>query len=328
MPPVHPADAPATTETGPSFTPEPELIERRLGVTPPSEPLALKPALLVRAKLGPVAVPVWAFALLAAAGAAAVAVAMTPGTSDHDEALGATAASAAARLAPSALASNADSLPETKSKHAPATRIDRATAGEREALDEIAKRPPEERSSEESVALALGREAQRLDRVAELGLSLRKNADSGISQADLAELLSLVNDRQTSVLALAELVKIEHTIGPDLLFHIWTATRERTDTTRLAEELLFSRDVRKRASPALTVVLDLRDNKDCAKVREILTAAAEHADRRSLVGLGRLKRQNGCGADGSEDCYACLRDGQKIEDAIKAAAGREPPSFQ
>ena len=124
------------------------------------------------------------------------------------------------------------------------------------------------------------------------------------------------------------MAKIEHPIGPDLLFHVWTATRERTDTTRLAEELLFSRDVRGRASPALAVVLDLRDTRDCPKTREILASAMKHADRRSLVGLGRLQRRTGCGEGEREDCYACLRDGQEIEGAIQAAAGREPPAFE
>jgi hypothetical protein len=328
MPPAQPTEDDPATHGAPSFTPESELIERRLGVATATEPLRFGSALRLRVKLGPLAFPLWALGLAAAVGAAAAAAWIAQPSADSGEELGTPTASVAGRLTPSATASPAGSLPTKDSKRGRDTLIDRATDGERKALDELAKRPPEERSSAESVALALGREAQRVARVRELGATLRKTADAGISRADLSELFGLVNDRLTSVVALAQVAKIEHSIGPDVLFHVWTATRERTDTTRLAEELLFSHDVRKRASPALAVVLDLRDTKDCAKVRGILTSATEHADRRSLVGLGRLKRRTGCGADGSEDCYACLRDGQEIEDAIKAAASREPPSFQ
>ncbi len=297
-------------------------------MAPPIEPVAFKPALLLRVRIGPWAIPLWTLGVAAATGMAAVAAWVMPASTGSDEAAGAANVPAAVRPAPSAMPSPADSLPTAGATRAPATLLERATAGEREALDKLGKRPLAKRSSAESVALALGREAARLARVRQLGASLRKSAGSGISRADRAELFGLINDRQTSVVALAEVAKIEHPLGPDLLFQVWTATRERTDTTRLAEELLFSRDVRGRASPALAIVLNLRDTKDCPKTRDILASAIEHADRRSLVGLGRLQRRTGCGEGEREDCYACLRDGQAIEEAIQAAASREPPSFE
>ena len=327
MPPVEPAEAAPAPSHAPSFTPEPERIERRLGVTPPGEPLPLRAALLARTRLGPVALPGWALGLSAVLAVAGVSVWLAPAGTRADEPLSRTDASAPLVPVPSAIGPALDSPRAPHSKRAPSTLLERATAGDREALDDIARRPLDKRTAAEVLAHALGRDALRHAQVRALGKRLQKSAETGIEPKDFRELFDLINDRHTSVSALAEVAKIEHSIGPDLLFHVWTATRQRTDTTRLAEELLFSRDVRGRASPALAVVLNLRDTKDCGKVRDILASALKHADRRSLVGLGRLKRRTGCGAGERGDCYACLRDSQEIEEAIKAAAAREPPTF-
>ena len=158
---------------------------------------------------------------------------------------------------------------------------------------------------------------------------LRKSKPALIEDAQVRrELLAFVNDPRTAVAALGAVATTAHSGAPDLLFHVWTATRERTDTTRLAEDLLFTKDVRANVSPALSIVLDLRDNRDCDSVRGILSRAIAHGDRRCLVALARLQGRTGCGAGQSEDCYPCLREGNELLQATDAAARRVPPSFE
>jgi hypothetical protein len=113
----------------------------------------------------------------------------------------------------------------------------------------------------------------------------------------------------------------------DILYHTWVGTSQRTQTTELAEELIYVNEVRSKASPALAVALDLRRAATCEQVAEVLPKAIEHGDRRSLHLLGRLVNRRGCGKGKREDCYPCLRDGDALADAIKAVRTREPPSL-
>jgi hypothetical protein len=91
------------------------------------------------------------------------------------------------------------------------------------------------------------------------------------------------------------------------LYDVWIGTRERTETTALASELVYSEEVKKKASPALAVVLELRQEENCEKVIELLPRAREHADRRAIGQLKKLQLRRGCGDDELDDCYPCLR---------------------
>jgi len=39
--------------------------------------------------------------------------------------------------------------------------------------------------------------------------------------------------------------------------------------------------------------------------------------------LRALRHSDGCGADGKQDCYACLRDNKLLEDALHAIDRRQ-----
>ena len=204
---------------------------------------------------------------------------------------------------------------------------ERAALGEQAAMAELEQRPVDERSVEQSIALARGRERQRH---AELeALSERLRSDGSLAgQSDIQkQLLAQVVDPRVAVDALRVIATLPGTIGPDLLYQVWTGTRDRNDATVLAESLVSSAAVRARASEALSVALDLRRAEECQEMVSILPRAIEHGDRRSLRLLGRLLGKRGCGARQTEDCYACLRGNDQLTEAIDAVKQRPPPEW-
>jgi hypothetical protein len=114
-------------------------------------------------------------------------------------------------------------------------------------------------------------------------------------------------------------------IAADLLYEVWTGTVQRNATTELARALLYSRDVRPKASPALAVALDLRVSTSCKENQAILPRAEQDGDRRSLHLLLQLQRRYGCGPNKRQDCNPCLRKGDEVERAVKAVRERRDP---
>jgi hypothetical protein len=125
--------------------------------------------------------------------------------------------------------------------------------------------------------------------------------------------------------ALRALAAMQGSVGADLLYEVWTGTKERTDTTELARELVHSREVREKASPALAVALDLRSTESCEDNRTLLASVATHGDRRTIPLLAKLVRNRGCGPTKRSDCYPCLRKGDELTKAIKAVKNRRAP---
>ncbi len=142
----------------------------------------------------------------------------------------------------------------------------------------------------------------------------------------LAELRKLLADPDSSREALAALAELPGPLAADLLYEVWTGTSDKSDTTELARALVYSTDVRGRASLALAVALDLRLAETCDHHRAVLQRALEHGDRRSFHLLAKLKRKQGCGPNKRQDCFACLREGTELDDAIKAVKQRRAPA--
>ncbi len=113
------------------------------------------------------------------------------------------------------------------------------------------------------------------------------------------------------------------TQGPDVLHDL--AFGKRTSTPAVvsrAGKSLKSDAVRKHASPALLVALDLRFNGGCQAKHKLLDRAREHGDERSLSQLRGLLHAKGCGFLGLSDCWKCMRADRKLNDAIKAISER------
>ncbi len=121
---------------------------------------------------------------------------------------------------------------------------------------------------------------------------------------------------------------LEPPIGADLLYEVWTRTSVRSDTTDLARALVYSTDLRPKASAALSVALDLRVAESCEQFKAILPRALKDGDRRSAHLLLKLNGRRGCGANKREDCYACLREpSDELKATINAAKSRRPPDY-
>jgi hypothetical protein len=209
--------------------------------------------------------------------------------------------------------------PEDRSVHALAAR------GEIEAIERLKQIPANARSIEDAIALARADAAQQLVALEPLVARLRDEPKALDDEKFRREFLEFVFDRRTYVEALAALAEVPTPMGPDALYEVWTGTKKSNEVTRLARDLVYTKDVRARASDALSVALQLRSAEDCQESRAAVLRALDYGDRRSFHLLGKLMSTRGCGPEKADDCYPCLRDADRVEKAIDAVRTRKPP---
>jgi hypothetical protein len=278
----------------------------------------LKALLSQRVRLSTVKLPLWGFF----AGSIAMALVLGGGFaslfSGGDGVAPHAPASVSSASEPAASASEISALAEPSI-------TERAAIGDPAAMQQLEARTAAGRTVEESVALAHGRARQHAAELEKLRDKLRRQPALATDPQTLEELRSFIDDPRTAIEALQIAAGLPGEAGPDFLYDVWTGTLRRSDATRLAEELVYSKSVRARASAALAVVLDLREAEQCEQVLAILTRATEHGDRRSLRVLGKLLTRRGCGPKKADDCYACLRGGNRLADAIQAVKLRPAP---
>ena len=227
---------------------------------------------------------------------------------------------------------SAEAPPPTSASAAPPkmSAMDKVASGDEAAMKSIADKATADRTVEETLALGGGRRAAKIAEIEKLGRTLAKNPELAKDAQMLKRLRKDAKDAEISLQVLKILAAIPGSEGIDVLYDIWVRTRGTTPTTELAEELVMSKEVRPKASPALAVALDLRTTKECADVEKVVVRAKEHGDTRSLILLGRLMRRFGCGDKKNEDCYPCLRKGTgkaALKDAMKESRKRAGPKF-
>lgn len=203
--------------------------------------------------------------------------------------------------------------------------IERATAGETQAMDELSAIAVERRSVAQAVALAKGRAAQKQLALDLLRENLAQNADND----GLKKLMQFAQDGDTARVAIGIAASLSGSKGCDLLYELSVAKGTPPEMALLAAQFLNSKEVRAKASPALALVLDLRDATECDQRKTILEKAAEIGDRRILRHIVPLTKKTGCGAKKTDDCNPCLRDDTQkvIREALGKAQGRKGPSF-
>jgi hypothetical protein len=197
-----------------------------------------------------------------------------------------------------------------------------------EELSKLASRPPESLNARE-LALLADAHSERLRASAKaLRSKVEANPALGKDPALQSELLRLADDTRTSADALAGMAALAAPIGADLLYEVWTRTPVRSDTTDLARALAYSTDVLPKASPALSVALELRLAESCEQYQVLLPKALKDGDRRSTHLLLKLSSKHGCGPKKNDDCYACLREqGDELKATINAVKSRRPPDY-
>jgi hypothetical protein len=192
----------------------------------------------------------------------------------------------------------------------------------------LAKKP--QPTVKEALAISEGLRREALERLAALGKRI-KGRPALLDEQDTArQLIELARDDDTSREVLALLGEVTTARAVDVIYEVWTGTRGRTDATALAESLVYSKELRPKASEALSVALDLRkaeDPESCEERKAIVERAVSFADRRSLHLLGKLNLRRGCGPARRQDCHPCLREGKELAEAIEAARQRRGPEF-
>jgi hypothetical protein len=311
-----------------------------MSLAPPSAVQGLpsiKEALLTRVRLGDGAGPLWGFLLLAFGGAVvlvAIFVFLTgvlAGSASNDGEKPATSSSAAQSKQPETADTSTPRPPEPEPEPEapppeplPKDVVERAARGDEKALAELEARPAGALNVNEAIAIANGHAAIKRKKVTELGARAQKEPSFASSNELALELKRAASNPGTMTEALRVMAALPDPQGADLLFELYSSKKKGDPIGDLARNLLFNDKVRKRASPALQVALDLRTLEKCDAVLAAIKRASEKGDKRSTSALFRFNQKKGCGDDKKADCWPCLRDGDELKDAIKKVATRKP----
>jgi hypothetical protein len=212
-------------------------------------------------------------------------------------------------------------LQESSVSKGPLTLADRARTGDGDALYKITSLPQAERTSSLTLALEAGYQAQKLREFREFAKSL-SGASASLPAASMSRMVDYATSPETMLAAFQELTQWAGPMGPDVLYAVWEKAAGGSRAASLAQQLLYSADQRAKATPALIVALDLRSAANCDDYLRLLPAVLRDGDQRSSGTLRALRHNDGCGADGQQDCYACLRENSALEDALKTIEAR------
>jgi len=234
--------------------------------------------------------------------------------------------------APVASVVKKETPPPPPSASAPVTVLDKAASGDFQALDALKSKPADQRSPEETIALARGRSHNKAAALEGFATEIKKDGDLLKKPDQLQRLRDFLADRETATQAAEVVITLPGTLGGDLLWETISG-KTKNETAQLAEDLLATKAVRDKASPAVLVAADLKRADGCEPAKGLLPKIAEQGDRRMLPLLAKLVSKRGCGPAKLDDCYECLRPLDKAKDAmnlgkaIKAVSKRPPPKL-
>jgi hypothetical protein len=186
---------------------------------------------------------------------------------------------------------------------------------------------PGGRTVADVIAVARHQKAATKAELEALRSKLMRGGDDASAPAHYRALHDFIYDSATSVDALELLAQIPSPEGPEFLYRIWSSSTRRTPVTGLVDGLLGTKEVRDHAAPALQVLLDLRQAKSCEEHLALLGRVIESGDRRAIPALAKLQAQRGCGPRSQDDCYPCLRAGDSLDTALRAARERAAPGM-
>lgn len=319
-----------------------EIMAARGAVLPPSDPPELRGASLLtapslvaalrqRVRFAGGEVPLWSLlapmVMLLSLGSAFAAAALGGrGDNEQPATRGEAPPSPSVTAVPPLTSAMASALAEpppapepTATTQAPALP---ASATDTEALE---ARRAEELTKDEALALASARRQREVARVGLLRQKLTRDPGLFKDAATLSELRRAAEDPLTAPDALGAMAEAPGPLSADLLYEMWTGTVVRNSATELARSLVFSKEVRAKASPELAVALDLRTAESCEQNRDLMPRVLEKGDRRSLALLAKLARRFGCGPNKRLDCYPCLHEDKSVDDAMAAIKKRREP---
>jgi hypothetical protein len=228
---------------------------------------------------------------------------------------------AAAKAAAAPCAPCAPDAAASKSKSA----AERAADGDPDAVKQLEALAPAERTTEDIVALSRARAAERRKKLADMIHKIELVPKYAEERDTMKALRKYAGDAEVAPDLVLALAGLPGPVGPDLLYTLGPATWGTNPAKPLAQEALYAKDVRSKASSALSVALDLEREDSCENVVKILERAKVSGDRRALRGMDKLTKKTGCGPKKRDDCWPCLHDrgNTLLKDAIKEASKRK-----
>jgi hypothetical protein len=109
--------------------------------------------------------------------------------------------------------------------------------------------------------------------------------------------------------------------GPDLLYELLISPNIGKLPKDRAARLLREPSVRKLASPALLIAIELKNTPPCAR-KALYGRVREHGDARSMVFLKPMTSTSGCGFLKRNDCFSCLEPRKELFDTVAAIQKR------
>lgn len=211
---------------------------------------------------------------------------------------------------------------------APKTLAERAAAGEAAAVKELEARPRTDRTAAQTLALASAAALTKKKALHVLRHKIELVPKLTKDPATLKKIHAYIKDDQVADDALGMVASLPGPTGPDLLYSLWTRMHGKGEAGKLAEDLLYSKDVYKKASPALQALLDLRaaeKTHKCEDVSKIVKKITDNGDRRAIGSILKLNSKYGCGPKKMDDCWKCLRGTHIIKDAVKGVMKHRAP---
>ncbi len=155
-----------------------------------------------------------------------------------------------------------------------------------------------------------------------LWIAADSNAVTDIHLQEDVRNAALVKETQDGAFALLESKMGMR--GIDILFDIayGASGRMYPQAAARAKKEVDLPDVRKRASPALGVLIAFREAKTCDQKHALLDGARERGDARLLSQLQQYESSRGCGFLGRSDCYPCMHRDHLLEETKQAILER------
>jgi hypothetical protein len=208
------------------------------------------------------------------------------------------------------------------------TPIELAEQGDPQAVSALEKIEPISRSIDQALALSRGRVAEKRLALSHLRSTIAKTG--GTPDADaIKRLVQFAKDADTAREVIGLFATLPGPQGPDLLYEFANDKKAQPELAKLAEQLLLNKEVRPKSSPALGLLLDLKDATTCEARQTLLEKAPEVGDRRILGLVVSYTKKTGCGNASRQDCNPCLRaDNSKLlRTALAKVQTRKPPSY-
>lgn len=204
-----------------------------------------------------------------------------------------------------------------------ASEIDLAAASTVEQLTELARRHPSDERAFVKLARAHAAQPDGMPKALATLKTLFAGSAQSLEDKELQAIVTRAANGPAALQeqALAMMASDMGRVGPDLLYELTAAPSVAKPVKQKALELTKRDDVRKLASPALLIALDLRDHPGCGRA-PFLERAEKHGDKRSLAFLTPLQARKGCGLFNMNDCYACLGNRAAVNKAVEAIKAR------